>query len=87
MTDSVIVTTVNDTVVISGDNTYSIITDTTPSYNVITEGIQGPPGPSGLGGYSTDIFEPIDGDLLSFSTLTNAWVNVRRGDVCDGGNF
>lgn len=87
MTDSVIVTTVNDTVVVTGDNTYNVVTDTTPSYNIITEGIQGPPGPSGLGGYATGISTPIDGDLLSYSTTSNAWVNVRREEVCDGGNF
>ena len=54
-------------------------------FNVITEGLQGPPGPSGFGGYVTEVVNPETGDLMTFST--NKWINVRRTDVSDGGNF
>lgn len=58
-------------------------------FNVITEGIQGPAGPAGeavIAGYYTEAITPLQsGDLLSFSGTK--WVNVRRTEVSDGGNF
>lgn len=75
MTDSVIVTTNTDTIVVTGED----------KFNIITEGVQGPPGPSGFGGYVTEVVNPETGDLMTFST--NKWINVRRTDVSDGGNF
>lgn len=72
---NVIVTNSRDLVVVTGEE----------KFNVITEGIQGPPGASGVGGYDADIISPQVGDLLSFSS--NKWINIRRVDVSDGGNF
>ena len=85
MTYSVIVTTNTDTVIVSGEDKFNVITDSTPVFNVVTEGIQGPPGPSGFGGYITEVIDPETGDLMTFSS--NKWINVRRTDVSDGGNF
>lgn len=85
MTDNVIVTSNNDTVVITGEQKINVVTEQVQTFNVITEGIQGPPGPSGLGGYETEIVAPQSGDLITFSA--SKWVNIRRVDVSDGGNF
>ena len=56
-------------------------------FNVITEGLQGPPGPSGIDGYVVSIALPEEGDLLTFNANNSIWINVRRTDVSDGGNF
>lgn len=85
MTDSVIITSNPDIVITEADK-LNIVTEQIQTFNVITEGIQGPPGASGIGGYDTDIKSPEAGDLITFSG-TNKWVNIRRVDVSDGGNF
>lgn len=56
-------------------------------FNVITEGLQGPPGPSGIDGYPVSVILPGDGDLLTFNTNNSIWTNVNRTSVSDGGNF
>ena len=76
MTDTVIRVTEYDTVVVSSSE----------AYNVISEGIQGPPGVSGIGGYESEILDPEVGDIITFSS-DNKWINIRRTDVSDGGNF
>lgn len=75
MTDTVIKTTELDTVVVNGSDTVSII----------TQGIQGPPGVSGIGGYEAEIVDPEAGDLITFSATK--WINIKRVEVSDGGNF
>lgn len=56
-------------------------------FNVITEGLQGPPGPSGIDGYVVSIALPEEGDLLTFNANNSIWTNVNRTSVSDGGNF
>lgn len=56
-------------------------------FNVITEGLQGPPGPSGIDGYAVSIAIPEEGDLLTFNANNSIWTNVNRTSVSDGGNF
>lgn len=56
-------------------------------FNVITEGLQGPPGPSGIDGYPVSVILPGDGDLLTFNANNSIWTNVNRTSVSDGGNF
>lgn len=56
-------------------------------FNVITEGLQGPPGPSGIDGYVVSITLPEEGDLLTFNANNSIWTNVNRTSVSDGGNF
>ena len=59
-----------------------------PSFNIITEGIQGPPGPSSatsLGGYALDLTNIQQGDHLEFSS--SVWTAVRKKSLVDGGNF
>jgi hypothetical protein len=56
-------------------------------FNVITEGLQGPPGPSGIDGYAVSIALPEEGDLLTFNANNSIWTNVNRTSVSDGGNF
>lgn len=75
MTDTVIKTTELDTVVVNGSDIV----------NIISQGIQGPPGVSGIGGYETEIVDPEAGDLITFSATK--WINIRRAEVSDGGNF
>lgn len=55
---------------------------------IITEGIQGPPGPPGnnlVGGYSVALTNPRPGDLLSFQG--DKFVNTPAASLTDGGNF
>ena len=56
-------------------------------FNVITEGLQGPPGPSGIDGYPVSVILPGAGDLLTFNANNYIWTNVNRTSVSDGGNF
>lgn len=56
-------------------------------FNVITEGLQGPPGPSSIDGYAVSIALPEEGDLLTFNANNSIWTNVNRTSVSDGGNF
>jgi hypothetical protein len=58
---------------------------TSDAFNVITEGIQGPPGPSTFGGYVADVKDPQNGDVVTFKD--SKWINVRRTEISDGGNF
>ena len=51
-------------------------------------GPTGPPGPAGaalIGGYPVVMAEPSPGDHLEFTQ--EAWVNVTRATITDGGNF
>ena len=57
------------------------------AFNIITEGIQGPPGASGIDGYPVSVVLPGDGDLLTFNANNSIWTNVNRTSVSDGGNF
>lgn len=41
---------------------------------------------TGLGGYPVAFSDLSHGDLLEFGS-SNAWVNVRRHELTDGGNF
>lgn len=67
----------------------STVTVDTQEFNIISEGIQGPPGPPGgaiIAGYFTEAADIVqNGDLLTFSGTK--WINTRRTEVSDGGNF
>jgi len=55
---------------------------------IVSEGIQGPPGPSGnnlVGGYSVALINPQVGDLLSFAG--DKFINKPAESLTDGGNF
>lgn len=77
-----------DNVVVLDDHVDVVITEAAAPVEIITVGVQGPPGPVGgalIGGYSTEVSGISAGDLLAFSGAR--WVNVKRTDVSDGGNF
>ncbi len=55
-------------------------------------GPQGPPGPPGPLSALTDLSDvalaaPEDGDVLTYSSPTNTWINEKAARLVDGGNF
>lgn len=59
-----------------------------PPSEIISEGIQGPPGPPGnnlVGGFNVVLSNPLPGDLLSFSG--DKFINTPPANLTDGGNF
>jgi hypothetical protein len=60
------------------------------SVQVISVGIQGPPGPPGeslIGGYLVSVTNLGNNDLIRFNSATQRWVNIKSSDIVDGGNF
>lgn len=53
---------------------------------VLTEGIQGPPGGTLICGLGVAPGNPSPGDLLVVSP-DYQWVNVPQAQITDGGNF
>lgn len=53
------------------------------------QGLQGPPGPlSALTDLSDVALElPEGGDVLTYSSPTNTWINEKAARLVDGGNF
>ena len=53
------------------------------------QGPQGPPGPlSALNDLSdVDLTQPEGGDVLTYSSPTNTWINEKAARLVDGGNF
>ena len=69
------------------EETTVVVIEDAPT-EIISEGIQGPPGPPGnglVGGYSVDLVNPQPGDILSFSG--QKFVNTPAPSLTDGGNF
>jgi hypothetical protein len=64
-----------------------VITEEQPA-EIISEGIQGPPGPamSTIGGLGIELTNPTPGDLLALGNA-NKWTNVPKIEITDGGNF
>lgn len=62
-----------------------IITEEQPA-EVISEGIQGPPGPASIGGFAIAINNAVAGDVLALGN-SNAWTNIPKASLTDGGNF
>lgn len=57
---------------------------------VVTVGIQGPEGASTgtvLGGYTVELVNLVNNDVLSFSSATSVWKNRPAAELTDGGNF
>ena len=55
---------------------------------IISEGIQGPPGPPGnnyLGGFQVAVSSPRQGDVISFAN--GQFINQPAASLTDGGNF
>lgn len=55
-------------------------------------GPQGPPGPPGPLSALTDLSDvalvtPESGDVLTYSSPTNTWINEKAARLVDGGNF
>lgn len=55
-------------------------------------GPQGPPGPPGPLSALTDLSDvalslPEGGDVLTYSSPTNTWINEKATRLVDGGNF
>ncbi len=55
-------------------------------------GPQGPPGPPGPLSALTDLSDvalaaPEGGDVLTYSSPTNKWINEKAARLVDGGNF
>lgn len=55
-------------------------------------GPQGPPGPPGPLSAMTDLSDvalvtPEGGDVLTYSSPTNTWINEKAARLVDGGNF
>ena len=55
-------------------------------------GPQGPPGPPGPLSALTDLSDvalatPEGGDVLTYSSPTNTWINEKAARLVDGGNF
>lgn len=55
-------------------------------------GPQGPPGPPGPLSTLTDLSDvalaaPEGGDVLTYSSPTNTWINEKAARLVDGGNF
>ena len=55
-------------------------------------GPQGPPGPPGPLSTLTDLSDvvlatPEGGDVLTYSSPTNTWINENAARLVDGGNF
>ena len=55
-------------------------------------GAQGPPGPPGPLSALTDLSDvalglPEGGDVLTYSSPTNTWINEKAARLVDGGNF
>jgi hypothetical protein len=55
-------------------------------------GPQGPPGPPGPLSALTDLSDvalvtPEGGDVLTYSSPSNTWINEKAARLVDGGNF
>lgn len=72
---NVIVVTENNSTVTVEDLTKlsTISVNEVVEYDVVTEGIQGPPGPTEFGGFGTDINDPKAGEYIGFTG--QKWVN------------
>ena len=67
---------------------FEIIVTEDKAPEIITEGVQGPPGPPGnnlVGGYTVALINPQPGDVLSFGG--DKFVNTPAANLTDGGNF
>lgn len=62
-----------------------IVTEEQP-FKIISEGIQGPPGPASIGGLAIALANPAPGDMLTLGA-DNKWTNVPKTEITDGGNF
>lgn len=67
------------------DSQTVVVTEEQPA-EIISEGVQGPPGPSAIGGFGFELTNPAPGDMLVLSG-TNKWTNVPKTEITDGGNF
>ena len=67
------------------DSQTVVVTEEQPA-EIISEGVQGPPGPTTIGGLAIQITNPTPGDLLALGNA-NKWTNVPKTEITDGGNF
>lgn len=67
------------------DSQTVVVTEEQPA-EIISEGVQGPPGPATIGGLAIQITNPTPGDLLALGNA-NKWTNVPKTEITDGGNF
>lgn len=64
----------------------TLVIEEAPAAEVISVGTQGPAGPVDIGGFGTSFANVSAGDLIMFGQ-NNAWVNVPKTQITDGGNF
>lgn len=60
---------------------------TTEIITVGTQGPEGPPGESLIGGYFVTVTDIANNDLIRFDTAQQKWINIKQSEVLNGGNF
>mgnify|MGYP003325151936 CR=1 FL=1 len=71
----------------SGDRPFVRVGGTVEVLEIGIQGPQGAPGESLIGGYFVSVSNLSNDDLIKFDSATQKWVNVKKDDVLNGGNF